>query len=359
MDKQRKAAQDVIKSLQDSAKIENTLPAPAPRPLCLPCLAFSAPPGSPVAPAVEPSAAPVVPGRQNNQHGALRETQRWRYRPWHHWQPGGYQSAQGRLPDLGLESFPAAWSRTSFPPPAKSRNRRKSSRFSSPTDPPCCRRWRPWPPRIGPRTHHPESRDDFPGGDPPRLRVSFTNATPSFSMRPSRAVAMPRAAGQITFFIGGDAAAWRKPARSWKSTPAPSCPIGEIGQASAIKIATQSHWRLSRWSPTPRPSAWSRKAASRSYKLGEALQHHAVRSPLCDLEDSADDHAVTLRPGFPLPAHVQGHPDRPFHGGGTRFGIAPPLPPWPARPCLACKTAGVMSDFSTIARHYGLLESRE
>ncbi len=63
-DKQRKAAQDVIKSLQDSAKIENTLPAPAPE-AALPSMpGVPGAPGAPVAPAVEPSAAPVVPNQQ-------------------------------------------------------------------------------------------------------------------------------------------------------------------------------------------------------------------------------------------------------------------------------------------------------
>jgi len=63
-DKQRKAAQDVIKSLQDSAKIENTLPAPAPE-AALPSMpGVPGAPAAPAAPAVEPSAAPVVPHQQ-------------------------------------------------------------------------------------------------------------------------------------------------------------------------------------------------------------------------------------------------------------------------------------------------------
>lgn len=60
-DKQRKAAQGVIKSLQDSAKIETSLPAPAPEPALPSMPAASAEPEAPASPAAETPAAPAQP----------------------------------------------------------------------------------------------------------------------------------------------------------------------------------------------------------------------------------------------------------------------------------------------------------
>lgn len=162
------------------------------------------------------------------------------------------------------------------------------------------------------------------------------------------------AAGQITFFIGGDAAALEKARPQLEVNARAILPIGDIGQASAIKIATNLMAAVAVESYAEALSLVE-KSGIPLYKLGEALQHHAVRSPLCDLKIPP---MITgdFEPRFSL-KHM-------FKDIQIALSMAEELGvELPAATAFAGSAmSGLQSgwgdeDFSVIARHYGYSNS--
>lgn len=91
------------------------------------------------------------------------------------------------------------------------------------------------------------------------------------------------AAGQITFYIGGEQAALDKARAQLEVNARAILPIGEVGQATAMKIATNLLVAVNAGA-FAEALCLVEKSGIPLYKLGEALQHHAVRSPLADMK---------------------------------------------------------------------------
>jgi len=90
-------------------------------------------------------------------------------------------------------------------------------------------------------------------------------------------------AGQIAFFIGGDAATLERVRPQLEVNAKAILPIGEIGQATAMKIATNLMAAVA-VSSFAEALGLLDKSGIPLYKLGEVLQHHAARSGLVDLK---------------------------------------------------------------------------
>lgn len=158
------------------------------------------------------------------------------------------------------------------------------------------------------------------------------------------------AAGQITFFIGGDAAALEKARPQLEVNARAILPIGEIGQASAIKIATNLMAAVAVESYAEALSLVD-KSGIPLYKLGEALQHHAVRSPLADLK------VPPMITGDFEPRFSLKHMFKDIQialSMAEEFGLELPA----ASAFAGSAMSGLQSgwgdeDFSSIARHYG------
>jgi 3-hydroxyisobutyrate dehydrogenase-like beta-hydroxyacid dehydrogenase len=91
------------------------------------------------------------------------------------------------------------------------------------------------------------------------------------------------AAGQIAFYIGGDAKALEKARAQLEVNAKAILPIGEIGQAAAMKIATNLIVAVTVGSYAEAMCLLEKNGIP-LYKMGEALQHHVVHSPLSDLK---------------------------------------------------------------------------
>ena len=158
------------------------------------------------------------------------------------------------------------------------------------------------------------------------------------------------AAGQLTFFIGGDAAALEKARPQLEINAKAILPIGDIGQASAVKIATNLMAAVAVESYAEALSLVE-KSGIPLYKLAEALQHHVVRSPMVDLK---------------MPAMITGDFDPRFSlkhmfkdiqialSMAEEFGVELPA----ASAFAGSAMSGLQNgwgdeDFSVIAKHYG------
>lgn len=158
------------------------------------------------------------------------------------------------------------------------------------------------------------------------------------------------AAGQLTFFIGGDAAALEKARPQLEVNAKAILPIGDIGQASAVKIATNLMAAVVVESYAEALSLVE-KSGIPLYKLAEALQHHVVRSPMVDLK---------------MPGMITGDFDPRFSlkhmfkdvqialSMAEEFGVDLPA----ASAFAGSAMSGLQNgwgdqDFSVIARHYG------
>ena len=91
------------------------------------------------------------------------------------------------------------------------------------------------------------------------------------------------AAGEIAFYIGGEQAALDKARAQLEVNARAILPIGEIGQATAMKIATNLLVAVN-VGAFAEALCLVEKSGIPLFKLGEALQHHAVRSPLADMK---------------------------------------------------------------------------
>jgi 3-hydroxyisobutyrate dehydrogenase-like beta-hydroxyacid dehydrogenase len=90
-------------------------------------------------------------------------------------------------------------------------------------------------------------------------------------------------AAQLVFFIGGEADVLERARSQLEVNAKAILPIGEIGQAAAIKIATNLIAAAAVGSYAEAMSLLDRSGVP-LYKLGEALQNHAAHSPLADLK---------------------------------------------------------------------------
>jgi 3-hydroxyisobutyrate dehydrogenase-like beta-hydroxyacid dehydrogenase len=162
------------------------------------------------------------------------------------------------------------------------------------------------------------------------------------------------AAGQITFFIGGDAAALEKARPQLEVNARAILPIGEIGQASAIKIATNLMAAVAVESYAEALSLVE-KSGIPLYKLGEALEHHAVRSPLSDLK------IPPMITGDFEPRFCLKHMFKDIQialSMAEEFGVELPAASAFAGSAMSGLQNGWSDDdFSVIARHYGYSSS--
>ncbi len=90
-------------------------------------------------------------------------------------------------------------------------------------------------------------------------------------------------AGQIVYFIGGDVQALEKSRAQLSVSAKEILPIGDIGQAAAMKIATNLIAAVS-VAAYAEALGLLQKSGIPLYKLGEVFQHHGVRSPLADMK---------------------------------------------------------------------------
>jgi 3-hydroxyisobutyrate dehydrogenase-like beta-hydroxyacid dehydrogenase len=90
-------------------------------------------------------------------------------------------------------------------------------------------------------------------------------------------------AAQIVFFIGGEAEVLQRARPQLEVNAKMILPIGEIGQAAALKIATNLIVAATVGSLAEAMSLLERSDVP-LYKLAEALQNHAAHSPLADLK---------------------------------------------------------------------------
>ncbi len=156
--------------------------------------------------------------------------------------------------------------------------------------------------------------------------------------------------GQIVFFIGGELGVLDR-ARSHLEVNAKAIlPIGEIGQAAAIKIVTNLMTAVAVGS-FAEALCLLEKSGIPLYKLREALEHHVARSPLVDLK---------------MPAMITGDFDPRFSlkhmfkdvqialSMAEEFGVELPEAAAFAGEAMAGIQKGWADlDFSSIARHYG------
>lgn len=158
------------------------------------------------------------------------------------------------------------------------------------------------------------------------------------------------AAGQIVYYIGGDAAVLERVRPQLEVAAKAILPMGEIGQATAMKIATNLIVAVS-VGAYAEAMCLLEKSGIPLYKIGEALQHHAVHSPLVDLKVPAMI-AADFDPRFSLKhmfkdiqialamaaEHGVELPETAAYAGSAMAGL---------------QSGWGDSDFSSIARHYG------
>jgi len=157
-------------------------------------------------------------------------------------------------------------------------------------------------------------------------------------------------AGQLVFYIGGDTAVLEKVRGQLEVNSRAILPVGEIGQAAALKIATNLIAAVTVGAYAEALSLVE-KSGIPLYKLGEAFQQHGVHCKLGDMKIPAmitDD----FEPRFAL-KHM-------FKDVQIALSMAEEhgidLPE--AAAFAGAAMAGLQSgwgdlDFSSIARHYG------
>jgi 3-hydroxyisobutyrate dehydrogenase-like beta-hydroxyacid dehydrogenase len=157
-------------------------------------------------------------------------------------------------------------------------------------------------------------------------------------------------AAQIVFYIGGEEHVLERARPQLEVNAKAILPIGEIGHAAAVKIATNLMTAVAVGS-FAEAMCLLEKSGVPLYKLGEALEHHATRSPLVDLK---------------MPAMITGDFDPRFSlkhmfkdvqialSMAQEFGVELPETAAFAGAAMAGIQKGWADlDFSCIARHYG------
>jgi len=91
------------------------------------------------------------------------------------------------------------------------------------------------------------------------------------------------AAGQIAFYIGGESGALEKARAQLEVNAKAILPIGDVGQATAMKVATNLIVAAT-IGAYAEAMCLVEKSGIPLYKISEALQHHVVHSPLADMK---------------------------------------------------------------------------
>jgi 3-hydroxyisobutyrate dehydrogenase len=157
-------------------------------------------------------------------------------------------------------------------------------------------------------------------------------------------------AGQIVFYIGGEIGVLDRARSQLEVNAKAILLIGEIGQAAAIKIATNLMAAVAVGS-FAEAMCLLEKSGVPLYKLGEALEHHAAHSPLVDLKMPAMITA-DFEPRFSL-KHMFKDVQIAL-SMAEEFGVELPETAAFAGSAMAGIQKGWADlDFSSIARHYG------
>lgn len=158
------------------------------------------------------------------------------------------------------------------------------------------------------------------------------------------------AEGQIAFLIGGDSAALEKARPQLEVNAKAIIPIGEIGHAAAMKIATNVIAAVTVGS-LAEAMCLLEKSNVPLYKIGEVLSHHAVNSKLADMKVPAMI-SDNFDPRFSLK-----HMFKDVQIALTmaeEFGVELPAASAFAGSAMSGLQKGWGDmDFSSIARHYG------
>jgi len=158
------------------------------------------------------------------------------------------------------------------------------------------------------------------------------------------------AAGQIVYYIGGDAAVLEKVRRQLEVTAKAILPMGEIGQAAAMKIATNLIVAVS-VGAFAEAMCLLEKSGVPLYKIGEALQHHAVHSPLVDLKVPGMI-AADFDPRFSL-KHMFKDIQIALAMAAEQGVELPEAAAFAGSAMAGLQNGWGDMDFSSIARHYG------
>lgn len=159
------------------------------------------------------------------------------------------------------------------------------------------------------------------------------------------------AAGELVFYVGGDTNVLEKVRAQLEVNARAILPVGEIGQAAAVKIATNLLVAVSTGAYAE-ALVLLQKSGVPLFKLGEALQNHVAHSPLSDMKLPAmiaDD----FDPRFSL-KHMFKDVQIAL-AMASDYGVELPE----AAAFAGSAMAGLQngwgdSDFSSIARHYGV-----
>ena len=127
-------------------------------------------------------------------------------------------------------------------------------------------------------------------------------------------------AAQLVFFIGGEIDVLERARPQLEVNAKTILPIGEIGQAAAMKIATNLIVAVAVGS-FAEAMCLIETSGIPLYKLGEALQIPRRPLPSGRSKDAGDDYR-RLRPEIFAQKHVQGRPDCSFDGGATWHRLA-------------------------------------
>ncbi len=158
------------------------------------------------------------------------------------------------------------------------------------------------------------------------------------------------AAGQIAYYIGGDAAVLERVRPQLEVSAKAILPIGGIGQATAMKIATNLIVAVS-VGAYAEALCLLEKSGIPLYKIGEALQHHAVHSSLVDLKVPAMI-AADFDPRFSLKNMFKDI--QIALAMAAEHGVElPEAAAYAGSAMAALQNGWGDSDFSSIARHYG------
>lgn len=157
-------------------------------------------------------------------------------------------------------------------------------------------------------------------------------------------------AGQIVFYIGGEIGVLERVRPHLEVNAKAILQIGEIGQAAAIKIATNLMAAVAVGSFAEAMCLLA-KSGIPLYKLGEALEHHALHSPLVDLK-MPPMITADFEPRFSL-RHMFKDVQIAL-SMAEEFGVELPETAAFAGTAMAGIQKGWADlDFSSIARHYG------
>ncbi|CAN5810987.1 NAD(P)-dependent oxidoreductase [soil metagenome] len=157
-------------------------------------------------------------------------------------------------------------------------------------------------------------------------------------------------ASQLAFYIGGDAAALEKARAQLEVNARAIIPIGEVGQAAAMKIAMNMVVALS-VGAFAEAMCLVEKSGIPLYKIGEVFPYHIANSPLVDLK---------------VPGMIKGDFDPRFSlkhmfkdmqialAMASEYGVdLPETAAYAGSAMSGLQNGWGDLDFSSIARHYG------